>query len=625
MLLQNLTKYYADKLIFAQINAAIGKGEHIGLVGANGVGKTTLLRILAGEESYEQGELITGQNYRIGYLKQMLVDMDVSLADYLRQSFADLLALQDQMQLLEQELSTVTIDTDPDRLEAKMQQYAKIREQWEAQGGYTYQAEINSIVLGLGLRIDDLDKPLAVLSGGQRIRAQLARLLLEKPDLLLLDEPSNHLDMTALEWLEDFLVGYPQAVIVVSHDRYFLDRVANKIWELAGQSLHQYRGNYTAYQNQRQQQREQKLRQAKKQQAEITKMQAFIDRFGAGTRASQAKSLAKRLDKMERIEVESEPEAVKIRFTPKRASGVKVVEFNHISKAFERVVLDQVSGEIRRGERVALIGPNGSGKSTLLKILAGNLDYTGEIKWGVNVDLGYFNQDLQLEHDGTVLDELYETFRLDYGQLRSVLARFLFKGDQVFQPVRILSGGERNRLILAKLFLAAPNFLLLDEPTNHLDIYAREALETALQEYEGTILFVTHDRYLIDLLATKLWILQNGRLTEFSGNYTQYREYLKLQQQSQAASNRPQSKKLNQPQPNRKRLLAQQQAVEEEIIRLEQQKSELEQHLADPELYQDPERSRAITEEYRQVEAALQDYYQQWEQLVEALEAGDDQ
>lgn len=622
MQINNLTKYHAGQLIFAQISAVINKGEHIGLVGANGTGKTTLLRILSGEDLQDEGELVKPQNYHIGYLKQMLPRTELSLAEYLTEAFADLLAVQDQMHRLEQELASPEIYQDPELLEAKMDQYAKIQQQWEDQGGYTYQARIHSTVLGLGLTLDDLLKPLQALSGGQRVRAQLARLLLEEPDLLLLDEPSNHLDLDALEWLEGFLQGYPNAVIIASHDRYFLDRFANRIWEMADHQMYQYKGGFSAYLAKRQERIAQTRHQAEKQQEEIAKIEAFIRKFGAGTRASQAKSLAKRLAKLEPVAVSSEPESMKFKFQPWRQTGVKVVEFSEIYKKYDQIVLNHVSGKIRRGDRIALLGANGSGKSTLLKILAGRLDYQGTIEWGANVDLGYFDQELEFEHNQTVLDELYLTFDLDYGQLRNILAQFLFKGDQVFQPVQVLSGGERNRLLLAKLFLAAPNFLVLDEPTNHLDIYAREALESALSEFSGTMLFVTHDRYLVDLLATKIWILEDGKITEFAGNYSQYREHLKTQQQQKPKAEKPKSKP--QAQVSKRKLAQEQERIEAEIFRCEQEKAELEAKMAQPEFYQDPEQIRQINLEYHKLTAELEDYYQQWEALIDAIQIKDD-
>lgn len=628
MFVQDLTKYYGDNLIFESVNVTIGKQDRIGLVGANGVGKTTLLKILASAELQDRGLINKSNNYRIGYLQQILTTEEILLEDFLTESFSDLLEIKNQMERLELDLADESIYSNEKLLEQKMNQYASVQQQWEEQGGYHYQVEIKNVVFGLGLTKDDLKKPLQALSGGQQMRAQLGRLLLEKPDLLLLDEPSNHLDIIALEWLEEFLASYPRAVVVVSHDRYFLNRVANKIWEIIDHNVDQYNGNYSFYQSERILRRNQVREEAVKQQAEIEKMEAFIRKFGAGTRARQAKSLEKRLQKLEPIKMTAQEGTMKFSFAPKRQSGVKVVNFSRISKQYDQPVLQELNGEIRRGERIALIGPNGSGKSTFLKILADKISYQGEINWGTNVDIGYFDQNLKLEHNGTVLDELYESYRLDLGQLRDVLARFLFKGDQVFQEVNVLSGGERNRLLLAKLFLQAPNLMLLDEPTNHLDLHARDALEAALLGFSGTILFITHDRYLVDLLATKIWVLHDGtKLEQFEGNYSQYRDYLKEQaNQVKKLEHNPieDLKKTRSKLVERAQVEKRQLELEDDIFRLEQEKSDLEQLLGEAQLYNDPIESKEVAKKYHQVQVQLNDYYHEWESVVESLGTEDD-
>lgn len=622
MLLKDVTKFYADNLILHKINAVIGKNDHIGLVGANGVGKTTLLRILAGEEPYDQGKIVKSEKYTIGYLQQLFIEKDISLQAYLEQAFAGLLALKQEMRRLEQELADPKIYNDTTELEGKIQQYAVIQQRWEEQGGYNYQVEIKSVVNGLGLPLGDLAKPLRLFSGGQQMRAQLALLLLEKPDLLLLDEPSNHLDTSALEWLEDFLPSYPRALILVSHDRYFLDKTAEKIWEISANELNRYTGNYSAYQQQRQMQEVQLHEQAAKQQREIAKMEQFINKFRAGTRAKQAKSKAKQLAKLKPVKRILPSEQMKIYLTPKRQSGVNVVEFSQIEKSFDHIVLNQVKGVIRRGERIALLGPNGCGKSTLLKILAGKLDYGGTIKWGVNIDIGYFDQEIRFENNATVLEEIYETYRMELGQARDVLARFLFKGDDVFKQVDDLSGGERNRLLLAKLLLAAPNFLLLDEPTNHLDIYAREALEKALLEFSGTILFASHDRYLVDLLADRLWILTEGTIKEFKGSYSQYQDYLRQEKKRKTTIKKPKEEtpKVNN---QEKELTKRRQQLEATIAEFEQKKTELEKTMAAKDFYQDLEHSQEVVRQYQSLESELLTYYHQWESIVDAQIKGD--
>ncbi|NLM25327.1 MAG: ABC-F family ATP-binding cassette domain-containing protein [Firmicutes bacterium] len=623
MVLNEIGKYYGEQLVFSNVTASIAAKDRIGLVGANGVGKTTLLRIIAGLEYPDQGEINQGSTYRVGYLEQVLTNKDLLLKDYLEQAFADLLALKAQMKQLEQDLANPEIYNDPDQLEQVMAQYGRIQEQWEEQGGYNYQVELKNVLFGLGLSEFDLDKTLSQLSGGQQIRAQLGRLLLEKPDLLLLDEPTNHLDTEAIQWLESFLPSFPNAIIVVSHDRYFLDRVATRIWEIADQQLYQYRGNYTEYQKARNLRIAQHQEARAQQEAEIAKMEAFIRKFGAGTRARQAKSLEKRLEKMERLQGIETDHSFNFTFKSARQTGERVLDIECVSKSFDKPVLKEITGQIKRGDRIALIGPNGCGKSTLLKILAGELDYQGQLKWGANVDIGYFAQDIPLEHKGTVLDELYETHRLDLGVLRNVLARFLFKGDDVFKAVAVLSGGERNRLVLAKLLLAAPNFLILDEPTNHLDIYGREALEKALLDYGGTIIFTSHDRYFVDLLATKLWVMENGRVQEFIGSLSQYLEQQKVlaaqaraKKEAQTRASQQQRKQAQQRASNRKNQerLAK---LEEKIFALEEEQARLDKLLASEELYQDQEKSKATVLLYNQIQQELVDCYEVWESLID--------
>lgn len=625
MVVTELSKYYADQLVFADINAAIGKDEHIGLVGANGIGKTTLLRILAGIELADHGKITCGRNYKVGYLEQVLTETGLTLEAYLNKAFADLLQLKATMHSLEAELANPKIHSDLEQLEQTMAQYAQIQQQWENRGGYEYQVEIKSVATGLGLELDDLSKLMEHLSGGQQMRARIGRLLLEQPDLLLLDEPSNHLDAKALEWLEGYLASYPKALIVVSHDRYFLDRVVTKIWELVDGRLEQYKGNYTAYRASRALKQEQTAGAAKKQAAEIAKMEDFIRRFGAGTRSKQAKSLEKRLEKMERIQTSAQDEKLTFKFTPKRQPGVKIVTLEQISKRYDQPVLNNLSGQINRGDRIALLGPNGSGKSTLLKIIAGEIPYQGRLDWGVNIDVGYFDQHIEMDYDGTVLEELYETYRLDIGILRNVLARFLFTGDDVFKSVKVLSGGERNRLLLAKLFLANPNFMILDEPTNHLDIYAREALQEALLGFSGSILLVSHDRYLVDLLATRIWVLAEGRITEFDGNYEQYLEELKAQELTTRTEQaketvRSEKKRRSSNKYKQQQLTQEQEKLESEISILEKEKAEIEVLLAAGDIYRDQQWSKEILTEHGQIKTQLTMLYNEWEAIIEALE-----
>lgn len=616
MIIKNLTKYYGDSLVFHDISANIGETDRIGLVGPNGVGKTTLIRILNDEEPHESGEIHKAKDYRVGSLTQELVNEDVALYDYWLRSFADLIEMKQRLSSLETELGLESNISDEAALNQLMQEYAALQQQFETLGGYDYQVRIKSAGLGLGFREEEFSKKLNTLSGGEKIRAQLVRLLLSQPDLLLLDEPTNHLDVDGIEWLENYLASYPRAVLVVSHDRYFLDRVANKIWELSENTLYTYKGNYSAYVPERQQRIAHLKESAEKQQAEVAKMEAFIRKFGAGTRARQAKSLEKKLAKIEPINKPTSPDTLGFTLSPKRQTGKRVVTLTKVEKSYTDPVLCGVDGEILRGDRIALVGPNGCGKTTLLKTLAGKICFEGKIDWGVGVDMGYFSQEIEFTTDGTVLDEVYETYRAKLGVLRSVLARFLFRGDDVFKPVQVLSGGERNRLALAKLLLSEPNFLLLDEPTNHLDIYAREGLEKALLDFGGTILFVSHDRYFIDKLANKLWVMEKGTITEFVGSFSEYREQQRLNEQDSKKARQAKVEKTKRLESKAKNLAKQRDNLEDAIEKLEEEKAHLEALLGDPQLYQDERESREVLAKYELTKEKLESAYQEWETLI---------
>lgn len=617
MIIQDLWKYYGDDLVFQNITAVIGNTDRIGLVGANGVGKTTLLRTLIGELSPDKGQITKPGGYTLGYLWQAVPSTDKTLESFLEEPFAEQIQLEGMLRTLEQEMGTLEPGS---ALEEAMGRYARIQDRFEYGGGYDYHVQISSVTMGLGFVEHDLSRALSTFSGGEQMRVSLARLLLARPSLLVLDEPTNHLDIEAIKWLEDFLSSYTSAFIVVSHDRYFLDKVATQIWEIQQHKLYQYKGNYSGYLPQRELRQAQIEESLERQMQERTRMEFFIQKFKAGTRSRQAKNMEKRLERLPEIDRVLDDPSLVFRFESKQQSGNNIVFLERVSKSFgQNQVLRQVKAEVKRGQRIALLGANGSGKSTLLKILGGQLDYQGELSWGTGIDVGYFSQQISFEPGNTVLEELYEEHRFDLGVLRSVLARFLFKGEDVFKQTSVLSGGEKNRLALAKLLLHRPNVLLLDEPTNHLDIFAREALENALLEFGGTIIFVSHDRYFIEKLATKVWALEDGYLTEYVGGFRAYDETRRGLGQKAVEANAKKHRILKEPAKVSGKLEQERALLEGEITRLETRLRELEDALALPELYQDEAKSVLTIQEYHDVNQKINEKYELWERVVDEL------
>ena len=536
----NLSKTYAGQAIFRGVSFEIQERDRVALVGANGAGKTTLMRILAGIERPDGGTVTYATGTRLGYLSQEVVfPPGVTLRQHLEASFQHLVALEAELEQLQEQLATMgrAGDHGP-QAEALLHRHDRLQHEFEVGGGYTYQNRLREVIAGLGIEESRLDQPLETFSGGQRTRVALAELLLSGRDLLLLDEPTNHLDLEATEWLEDYLSQASQAVVIVSHDRWFLDKVARRIWEMDAGKLEKYTGNYTQFADQRAERQERQRKEYEAQQLHIAKTEAFIDRYRAGQRARQARGRQKILNRLERVERPREAGAMALAITSTLRSGETVLATEGLAVAVgtpaptpvfaqpgqpivrepavkrpvdESALLfrsDDV--ELRRGARAAIIGPNGTGKTTLLRIIAGEHEpAAGRVYIGYGVQMAYYAQaHEQLRSTATVISEITTTKPMGEEAARTYLGRFLFRGDDVFKSVRSLSGGERSRLALAKLALGNANLLILDEPTNHLDLYSREALEEVLQEFAGTILFVSHDRYLIDALATQIWAVE---------------------------------------------------------------------------------------------------------------------
>jgi ATP-binding cassette subfamily F protein 3 len=528
LLAERLSKTYEPYDIFWDVSCSVARGDRIALVGRNGTGKTTLLRILAGLDSPTSGRVHRARGLRIGFLPQgATLDGDGTLWQEIMTVFAPLHKMEAQLYQLEMEMA------DPARAESALEAYAPLRDRFESLGGYTYQDRAKHVLMGLGFPPDEHETPLAHLSGGQKTRAFLARLLLESPDLLLLDEPTNHLDLQAIEWLEGYLNSWEGTVILVAHDRYFMDRVVHKVWELAFGQLEVYAGNYSHYVQQRTERHERRLKEFRAQQEFIAREADFIQRYMAGQRSRQAKGRLKRLERFKRDEAIDLPlteHTIRLRFQTPLRSGDKVIWSEDLVVGYEpdAPLFDCPDLDLRRGECVALLGPNGSGKTTFLKTVLGEIEpLAGYVGLGASLKPGYFAQvHTDLDPDTSVLDTILEVKNLPLGEARSFLASFLFSGDDVFKTIGELSGGERSRVALAKLVLQRANFLLLDEPTNHLDIASQEVLEDVLDAFPGTIMLVTHDRYLVDRLASQLWIIdpeQEG-LRIFEGTWAEYVE-----------------------------------------------------------------------------------------------------
>lgn len=526
--LDHVTKYYGAKLVLDDISWQISANDRVGLIGNNGTGKTTLFKIITGELTDFKGVVERARKIKIGHLHQEpKFDLDIPLREAIRSSaFEHIQDMEKQMNELTQKMTE--LDADDDILE----QYARIQEKYEAHGGYDYEHKIDIVLGGMGFTPKDYNLPVKALSGGQKGRAALAKLLLEEPDLLLLDEPTNHLDLEGTEWLEEFITTeYHGAVVFVSHDRYFLDKVTTKIAELHNNKLKEYNGNYSKYIFLRERDRLVQQRAYERQQEEIEHDLDFIRRYHAGQRSKEARGRMKKLDRMELVEKpRSEDKKIKLSFTVETRGGDDVVQLRGVSKAYgDKVLFRNLNFDIYRQDSVGIIGPNGVGKTTLLRLILGQEPPTeGTIKIGYNLNIGYYDQELaNLNPNNSVLDEIWQLRPKDtQEEVRSYLGRFLFSGDDVFKLVRDLSGGEQSRVALAKLLLEKANLLVLDEPTNHLDINSKEVLEDALIEYPGTMIIVSHDRYFLDKIVNKIIFMERDKVWMWEGNYTAYQEYL---------------------------------------------------------------------------------------------------
>ena len=623
-----LGKSFGVRQVFSNVSFEIKEGDRIALVGPNGAGKSTLLKCILGIEELDEGQVVMSPVASIGYLQQDVNLGDASLAEEIETAWEDVHALENKLQELTTYLEThEASESDLQRLD-----YLQNRLEWL--GGYDYEQKTKRIVYGLGFTDEDLYKPANAFSGGQKTRINLAKALVRRPDFLFLDEPTNHLDMEMLEWLEGYLSSYRGGILIVSHDRYFMDRIVTGVVELDHHKATTYRGNYSRYVAQREERLKADTIAYEKQQEYIKKTEEYIDKYRAGIKSKMARGRQSQLNRLERLEAPETSHSLDFKFPPAAMSADKVLVLDHVSIGYKTddPIIDDVSVVVRRGESVALIGPNGAGKSTMVKAIVGELFPTeGHIDIGNRVQVGYFSQEHEELHDRwQVVDEIINNYNFTEEKARNVLGSFLFKGDDVFKLVGDLSGGERARLALLKLFLQGDNFLILDEPTNHLDVPTREIVERALQQFGGTCFIISHDRYFLDQVSTRTLVLENKGLTEYLGNYSYYKEKLKEQQDIAALTEvveevakedvKSEAKTIStspsdEPKKKTNTYMVEKQLaeVEEEIARLEATMKMYEVQLANPVVQQDLAEMENISKQLSDTESNLQNLYEKWE------------
>lgn len=632
--INGLSKSFGIKTVFENVSFEVRSGERIGLVGANGAGKTTLLRCLMGQEDYDKGSVSTSPGAVIGYLRQDFNYESQTLREEMELAWKDVLYYKDKLAELARKLET---SHDEELVAA----YGRTEERFEYLGGYDYEATTRKILTGLGFSDADWDRDIHGFSGGQKVRINLAAAFVRHPDFLFLDEPTNHLDMGMLEWLEEYLRSYRGGILMVSHDRYFLDATTTGIIDLENHQTHTYRGNYTQFTKVKALNEEAQERAYEKQQEHIRETEEYIRKYKAGIKAKQARGRQSQLDRLERIEKPIHRQSLHFQFEKPAECAEKVLDVMHVTSSYgEHVIFKDLTMHIKKGESVGLIGPNGAGKSTLLKLIVGDKRAdSGFIQIGNRVKPGYYSQELdRLNSEYTVLEQIENDFDMGEREARNLLGMFLFRGDDVFKPVSLLSGGERARLTLLMLFLEKPNFLILDEPTNHLDIPTREIMEQALAAFGGTSLIVSHDRYFLDRVTTRILEMENGKLTEYLGNYSYYREKKKnleeyerdrMEAESAASSGKslpekePAKEKKSERKAESKSAPAPRKPVDSrkmDNIEMEIQRQEAMLKMLTVEMNQTPENYESIMSEYNQAKQKLEKLYNKWEEMAEMAE-----
>ena len=632
--IQNVTKSFAMNTVLRDVSLTLQAGSRMGLVGANGAGKSTLFKLISGAMEPDEGTISIVKGTRVGVLTQEAdIQSDLTVQQELERVFEPLREMERRLRALEAEMAEKHADAA--EYESLSRSYSNLLDRFERSGGYEWPSRIQGVLAGLGFARGREDQPARVLSGGEKTRLCLARLLLTQPDLLLLDEPTNHLDLQSTQWLEETLKKYKGTVLVISHDRYFLNAVCDCMAEISLKRLTQYEGNYDQFSVKRRADLERQMKEYKLQQAEIARQEAIIARYRMYNREKSikaAESREKRLEKMERLERPQSEQKVRFSFEARRRTGDDVLMVKELKKGFEgRTLFENFNLHLRAGDRVAIIGPNGVGKSTLLNVIARQLPADGgAVIFGSNVDLGYYEQhQTRLHPNKDILSEVWDDFpRLELDRVRGVLALFLLTGDDVYQPIRTLSGGEKGRVSLAKLMLRHDNFLLMDEPTNHLDMDSREVLEGALEDFDGTLLTVSHDRYFINRVANRVVEMTAEGAKEYIGNYDDYLEKKRLEaagieEDAFGGKTRTQidkeKRKARLAKESEKALRQKLKEAEAEIARAEERIAQLEAAMGDPETYKDADNAQRIAREHREAQARLDALYEDWEELSEAV------
>ncbi len=632
---QNISKSFADSEILRNVSFQINEREKFAIIGSNGAGKSTLLKIIIGELSKDSGSITFGKDTKAGYLAQYQDDnAEGNVYDIVLDSCSELIEMENRLREMEQQMSERTGES----LDALMNDYHLFTEEFERRGGYTFRSEVTGVLKGLGFDESEFSKDLSMLSGGQKTRVFLGRLLVSKPDLLILDEPINHLDLNSIQWLETFLNNYPGAVIVVAHDRYFLDKIVDHVVDLSNHGCAVYKGNYTQFAEQKEQRRITMEREYENQQKEIAHQEAVIAKLKQFNREKSIKRAESRQKMLDKQVVLERPEEINTRMhltlEPDAVSGNDVLRVEGLSKSFEdKTLFSDVSFLLRRGERLAILGDNGTGKTTLLKIINDRLSAdSGKISLGSNVTIGYYDQAQQeLDDSKTLFEEMSDTYpRLTQTRIRNVLAAFLFTGDDVFKKISALSGGERGRVSLAKLMLSGANLLILDEPTNHLDMESKEILEHALNSYTGTLLYVSHDRYFVNQTATRILELENESFTEYLGNYdyfVQKKQELSAvsnaaEQLSSAVPDSREESKLDWQEQKRLAAIEKKrknriEAIEAEIAELEEKDAAIEEQFNDPSIATNSAKLNQLSEERNEIQCRLEELFEEWENLSE--------